>query len=126
VTLYQKVGDDYLPIAESEAKNGLPNGLWLVIVTDGYLDTRELIEPDTAAFVAAAEVARPAMIRAIQEATRARPRDGEPVGKLKRAHEAFMRIAGNQSMWLTQASAWDVAQAGIDAVYAAAKLEVTK
>lgn len=115
MTLYEKRGRRYLPVYDSEAYMGLFNGSWLVIVRDGCKSIRS-ITPDRAAWVAAGEGARDAMVAAIMKASERRPRDEPLRAKEQRAFDAWRAIMGDDTMYLTRDSAQDIARAGIDAV----------
>lgn len=115
MTLYEKRGRRYLPVYDSDAYRGLFNGSWLVVVRDGCKSI-QAITPARAAWVAAAEGARDAMVAAIMRASERRPRDEPLRAKEQRAYEAWRAIMGEDTMYLKRDSAQDIARAGIDAV----------
>lgn len=117
-TLYEKVGRRYVPVHDTEAYRGLPAGDWLVSVRGGLTTVRRLVEPDHAAFLAAARVAEDAMLGALRRASEARPQKGRLTGKEQRAFAAWKEVMGEETMMLTRDSAYDIVQAGIEAVKA--------
>jgi len=114
-TLYEKRGRRYVPVREDSYPDHLPAGSYLLLIRPGMRSITRLIGEDHAGFLAAAHAARDEMARRISEATRPEPTRAVR-GKLRKAWEAYKAIAGDELLMLQVPSAYDLAQAGIDAV----------
>lgn len=127
--LYEKVGRRYVPWGNAWSwdrdADAMKAGTFRLTACAGEGSYRYEydVKPDTAGFVAAAEVARLAMEQAMQSASIGRPVGNGSRAYTKRQREiiekfrADMAEAGGlmPSMW-TVSSARDIVQAGIDAV----------
>lgn len=132
-TLYTKHGRRYRPwghLEENWHRGGDPMqaGTFRLVhcVASGHYRTTHDVTPDTAAFLAAAEIAAVAMEQAMRQRAVALPQLGNKpyTAKQRRLIEQFrqdMAATGAlvPSYW-THASAREIAQAGIDAVREAA------
>lgn len=72
-TLYEKVGRRYIPIKELYSGTAYPDGFHLVYCSPGRMLVRFRINPEYAELTAAAEIARDAMIKAIQDCKSGKP-----------------------------------------------------
>jgi hypothetical protein len=126
--LYEKVGRRYVPWGNAWSwdrdADQMKAGTFRLTFCAGegsYRYTYD-VAPDTAGFVAAAEVARVAMEAAMQAAAVDKP-SGELTMYTKRQREIIERFrtemaaaGGLMPTWWEQGSARSIAQAGIDAV----------
>jgi len=132
-TLYVKKGRRYQPWGHLEKNwhhDPMPIGTFRLVhcFAPGHYRTRSDVTPDTAAFLAAAELAAVAMEEAMRERAKAVPQPSETpnTAEQRRLIEQFrqdMAATGAlvPSYW-THASAREIAQAGIDAVRKAQEL----
>ncbi len=119
-TWYRKVGRRYIAVCEAERYDytTMPNGYTLTYRKDGATHWEYAVKPDSAGFMAAAMASREAMQAAIAAKATYRPSSlvkytKKELGYIKRfKDEMGMRYP---TFW-TQATAFDIAQAGIDAV----------
>jgi hypothetical protein len=116
--LYEKIGRRYHPVRDTAAYDGCGKGYWLVSVDKGCTSVRQCVNPDYAGFLAAASIAHDAMVDAARKASESVPRKRPLTPREQKAFAAYQEIMGEDSMWLQSGSAWDIAQAGIDAVHA--------
>jgi hypothetical protein len=72
-TLYKKVGRRYIPVSDTEAYQGLPNGCWLIKVDHGSVQTRKCIEPANAALEFAALLKTQKIVDYLYQVSQARP-----------------------------------------------------
>lgn len=72
-TLYKKVGRRYIPVSDTEAYEGLPNGCWLIKVDNGSVQTRKCIEPANAALEFAALLKTQKIVDYLHQVSQARP-----------------------------------------------------
>lgn len=131
-TLYVKKGHRYQPWGHLEQdwhRDGdlMPIGAFRLVhcPAPGHYRTTHDVTPDTAAFLAAAEVAAVAMEEAIRESAAHRP--GTTVQMTPQQQEILQRYrremaaaGGSLPIWWQNSSAREIAQAGIDAVREAA------
>lgn len=124
--LFQKIGRRYVPWGNDQqwGSDVMKSGECRITFCAGNGERRFTygVTPDTAGFVAAAEVARVAMEQAMQAAAIGKPR-GQLTMYTKRQREiieqfrADMAAAGGLiPTWWEVSSARDIAQAGVDAV----------
>lgn len=73
MTLYKKEGRRYVPVHDTEAYNGLPNGCWMVKIEDGSTSVREAIQPNMAALKFAALIKSQKICAYLSKASEARP-----------------------------------------------------
>lgn len=126
-TLYVKKGRRYIPwghLEENWHQDPMPAGTFRLVhcVESGHCRTTHDVTPDTAAFLAAAEVAAMAMEEEMRQRAVALPQLGNTpyTAEQRRLIEQFradMAAAGAllPSYW-TSSTAREIAQAGIDAV----------
>lgn len=121
-TLYEKRGHRYYPVAERDAFDAWPQGAHLVVCTPGSQLTRFNVEPDHAALLAAAEVARRVMVEAMSRASRLMPPEGIDQ-RAQRGWEAYCKAYGGVPvpLRLEGVSMTDIVDAGVDALVRAAK-----
>ena len=116
--IYKKVKNRYVEIGryEDEHLSHYPHGVHLVLSMPGSRLTRFQIEPEIAGLLAAAEIARPAMMEAMRNANHYRPSgpQGRPLTKREqKAWAAYKAIAGEESCIILQgASMHDIVDAG--------------
>lgn len=125
--IYRKKGRRYIEVGwhDTEA-HYYPHGAHLVVSKPGGGLTMYGIEPEHAALLAAAQTMREAVIKAIHDADRMRPRataNRRPLTKKEQAGwEAYKAIAGEpQSLYLEGVSLSDAVDAGISALINAVK-----
>ena len=123
-TWYRKVGRRYIAVREAEPHNyiTMPDGYTLTYRKDGATRWEYAVKPDSAGFMAAAMAARVAMEAAI--AAKATYQPSPIVQYTKKELGYIKRFKDEMGMryprcW-TQATAFEIAQAGIDAVRGAA------
>lgn len=122
-TLYKKVQAGarvrYEPVAECDSWNALPAGAHLVIVSPGMRSSRYSIEPAYADVLAAMEMHRSEILRAVQPAFE--PKPAQPLSpKHRAAFEAYKKATGAESLALLTPSANSL----FDAIAAAIKARV--
>jgi len=111
----------YVP--HSEIFDGaIGHGTWLVACGPGSTHWRRLDEqPAVAELLAAAEVARDAMVRAMMDRSRWAPQQRPATAREQRAWAAYCREIGDKGLvCLQSASAHDIVEAGIQALLRAA------
>ena len=72
-TLYKKIGRRYVPVHDSEAYDGLPNGCWLVLIEGGSTRTKKCIQPANAALEFAAILKTQKIVDYLYEVSKAKP-----------------------------------------------------
>lgn len=127
-TLYKKVGRRYIPVHESIDRDYLrvPVGGSILIVSTGPgCHTYQYnVEPDKAAFLAAATLFRDAMVNAIQEAAKSSPsRVSRPYTKkekecIDRFRDEMAKLGSFLPDWWESGSPWKIADAAVKAVEA--------
>lgn len=125
-TLYVKKGRRYVPwgnLGDSHLLDAMQVDEYRLVhcSPDGYTRTFFRIEPDCAAFVAASTIAREAMEKAILEKAKARPSAEGPYSPeqqklIEEFREAMAKTGALVPSYWTVGSAWDIANAGIEAV----------
>lgn len=118
---YRKKGRRYEPVVEAEKHDYITmpaQGFTLTHRKDGVTQWEYAVKPDNAGFVAAAMVARTAMEDAMRQAASYRPSSVRPYTKRQlELIEQFKRDMGlSYPHYWQEASARDIAQAGIDAI----------
>lgn len=73
-TLYEKINDEFIPVAEHISSSSFPQGAHLVIVKPGVTSRVYNIEPETAATQAVIETYMSEISGIIYDAVQARPR----------------------------------------------------
>lgn len=130
-TLYVKQGRRYHPwghLEENWHQDPMPAGTFRLVhcVESGHYRTTHDVTPDTAAFLAAAELAAVAMEEEMRQRAVALPQLGSTpcTAEQRRLIEQFRRDMATTGAlvpaYWTHASAREIAQAGIDAVREAA------
>jgi hypothetical protein len=117
-TFYEKQGRRYVPVLEynSELMDALPEGAHLVMTRPGGQSCRYNIEPALAPMIAAGRTAEDAMVNAIAKATEIQPSTKVLTEKQQAAWQQITEAYGPDRFYLTSNSAYDVAQAGIEAM----------
>lgn len=80
-TLFQKKGNKYVPVNDPWAYDGLREGWWLVKVQSGSTTIRSAVYPAQAELLAAARDEEDELIKIIQEASEAKPKEGVPMSE---------------------------------------------
>ena len=119
---YEKRGRRYKPVHEydSDLLNSMPKGTHLLMVYPGGSSTRYNINPDYATLIAASRVAENAMCDAIRKASEMRPKRKLLTQKQMDAWNNLIEVFGEEARCLDQASARDIAEAGVNALQAEA------
>jgi hypothetical protein len=91
-TLYKKIGRRYVPVSDTEAYEGLPNGCWLVKVAKGSVQTKQSIEPANAALEFAAILKTQKIVDYLFEVSKARPPSVELTKKQKQLFEQIQKL----------------------------------
>ena len=117
-TFYRRQGKRYVPITyyDSELDASWHEGAHLVIVEPNTTIRRFSIDPDFATLIAAASYARDDMANAIHEASKFRPIDQPLSQEQLDAWHQMEKVMGSRLYTLTSASAYDVVDAGIEAM----------
>jgi hypothetical protein len=115
---YEKVGRRYKPVYEYDQilMDSFPKGAHIVMCYPGGQSRRYNIDPNYAAMIAAGRVAEEAMCKAIQTASKLRPRQTPITEGQRRAWKKLAREFGDELATLNISSAHDIAQAGIKAL----------
>ena len=115
---YEKVGRKYLPVAEydNDYLDSFPKGTHLVVCNPGNTSRKFNIDPDYAGLIAASEVARDAMCKAIIKASELRPARTPITPAQERAWKKLAKEFGSELCTLSGASSYDIAEAGIKAL----------
>jgi hypothetical protein len=114
--LYKKEGRKYIMVNDPWAYEGLRDGFHLVQVRPGSVTIREPVYPAKQELLAAIEIAREAMEKALLEANKMRPSEKELTPQEQKAWEAYQEIAGEDSLTLYGLSISDIVDAGIKAL----------
>jgi hypothetical protein len=114
--LYKKEGRKYIRVNDPWAYEGLWDGFHLVWIRPGSVTIREPVYPAKQELLAAIEIAREAMEKALLEANKMRPSEKELTPQEQKAWEAYQEIAGEDSLTLYGLSISDIVDAGIKAL----------
>jgi len=115
---YEKVGRRYKPVAEydNDYLDSFPKGAHLVLVNPGISSRRFRIDPALAPMIAAGHYAEDAICDALRRASEMKPqRTPITTGQLK-AWKKLAKEFGDELCPLMQASARDLAEAGVQAM----------
>lgn len=123
-TLYKKVGRKYVPVSRYMAEDftrKINIGQFILVgssATDSSVTYCYTVTPDTAGFVAASQIARGAMTKALVEQMRQRPMKPQPFTKAQRKaiDECAQKIGMDFPAWWSSSSVSDIVDAGIKAV----------
>ena len=117
-TFYKKVGRRYVPVSEydSELFNSMGKGSHLVMCYPGGHSTRYNVNPNHAALIAASRVAEDAMSTALLRAGEIRPKTKALTTEQREAWEHLIQVFGEDARIIEQASAREIAEAGIQAL----------
>ena len=115
---YEKRGRRYVPVAEynEDWMNSIPRGTHLIMSYPGGESRRYNINPDYAAMIAAGRVAQEAMCDALRNASEIRPVSRSLTPEQMAAWQHLIEVFGEDARVLEQASAREVAEAGIEAL----------
>jgi len=120
-TLYKKVGRRYEPVAEYDVRfDSFREGCHLIICWPGSRLVRMDIEPDAARLLAAAEVAKEAMVKVMMEAAKVRP-SRVPLTKKQKAAWDALNEAMKADVGMVRPPIVDIVDAGVKALVEAAK-----
>lgn len=117
-TFYRRQGKRYVPVSHYDSKldDSWHEGVHLVIVEPNTSIYKYNIDPDFAAVIAAASHARDAMANVIHEAGKFRPIDELLTQEQLDAWHQMEKVMGSKLYTLQSASAYDVVDAGIEAL----------
>lgn len=118
---YEKVGRRYRPVSEydNDLLDSFSKGSHLVMVYPGGTTRHFNIDPNYAALIAAARVARQPMHEAINEAAkmhREKYNNTVLTNEQLAAWEHFVKAMGERGRYVHYNSVYDIAQAGITAI----------
>lgn len=120
---YKKVGRRYVPVYEYDQQlmDAFPKGNHLVMCYVGGQSRVYNIDPNYAAMIAAARVARDPMHEAIHEAAKMRYADDSKQNKALTPEQAdtwrkFEKAMGEEGSYIRYASVHDIADAGLKAL----------
>jgi hypothetical protein len=115
---YEKIGRRYRPVAEYDRNliDAMPNGTHLVMCYPGGQSTRYDIDPAHAPMIAAGRAAEFAMTDAIRRTGEIRPRTRTLTTEQREAWEHLIQVFGDDARIIEQASAREIAEAGIQAL----------
>jgi hypothetical protein len=109
-TLYEKIGRRYVPVHDSAACDGLPNGAWVVTVEGGRRTASRQIDVGRGIeAIAAIPDLTEMMVPLLREYSATRP--ARPLTtKEKRAWKAYTDVMGEDStLMMERGSAWEIA-----------------
>lgn len=117
-TFYRRQGRKYVPVTyyDSDLDNSWHEGVHLVIVEPNTTIRRFNIDPDFATTIAAASYARDAMASAVFEASKFRSAEEPLTQEQLDAWYQMEKVMGSRLHTLTSVSAYDVVDAGIEAM----------
>ena len=115
---YEKVGRKYVPVAEydNEYLGSFSKGAHLVMCVPGGQSRRHNIDPNYAALIAAGIVAREEISRAIHRASELKPQHKPITEGQRKAWNKLAKEFGTERFALQHSSAWDLAEAGMNAM----------
>ena len=115
---YEKIGNKYVPVAEydSDLLDSFRKGTHIVMSYPGGQSRRYNIDPDYAGLIAASRVAEDAMTKAMRMASELKPPQTPITPAQQRAWKKLAKEFGNDICTLQGASAYDIVQAGINAL----------
>lgn len=118
MTLYEKVGRRYKPVADTLAYEGLSAGLWLVVVKPGMKSIRRLLDPEYPEIEAALYEYHECVVEALRQAHEAEPETRPLTPTEQRAWQAYSKILKGdaQRMRLVRKSMSDIADAAAEAL----------
>ena len=121
MTLYEKVGRNYVPVQEEVWPNTWPKGWYLVHVHPGGSMMRLCVKPDYPSLLSAAETARDAMAQAIADAGKETPPKRKMTRRERKAYKAYAAVMGEEEpiIMFHGACPADIADAGVRALMAA-------
>lgn len=124
---YEKVGRKYVPVAEYDGDfmDSYTHGTHLLMVYPGGASRRYNIDPDYAPMIAAGRVAQDAICRAISKASEMRPQKTPLTEGQRRAWRKLAKEFGDELCTLNGTSAYDSAEAGVQAMMAEAEKLMT-
>jgi hypothetical protein len=119
---YVKQGRRYVPVAEydNDLMDSFHKGNHLVMVYPGGTSRRFNIDPNYAAMIAAGKVAEDAICRAISKASELRPKNTPITEAQQKAWKKFSKEMGDELCTLYGLSAYDCAEAAVNAMQAEA------
>ena len=111
-TLYEKIGRRYHPVRDTDAYEGLPNGAYLVVISNGSRSTLRVVDLDAGLEALATVPQLTEWIAAeLVEASRSQPRSRPATEKENRAWQAYCDVLGDDAtLTMTRDSAWGVAR----------------
>ena len=115
---YEKKGRRYVPVSEydSEYLDSFSKGTHIVMCYPGGQSRRYNIDPNYAAMIAAGRVAEDAMCRAIHRTSELKPQHKPITEGQRKAWNKLAKEFGTERFALQHSSAWDLAEAGMNAM----------
>lgn len=111
MTLYEKRGRRYVPVAEEVAYDAFPEGAHLVVVQPGLRSTIFRINPDEAAIRAACRVIEDEVKTAITNGLAMRPRNNRSLSPAQmKAWRAFEKAMGDERFIVEFPSVAEIAE----------------
>ena len=122
-TFYRRQGRRYVPVTyyDSALDSSWYEGAHLVIAEPNTTIRKYDIDPDFATVIAAASYARDAIANAVLEASKFRPSEEPLTQEQLDAWHQMEKVMGSRLYTLQSASAYDIADAGIEAMTNRAK-----
>jgi len=115
--VYQKVGKRYKEVGKWVEFDCLPHGAHLVVVNPGLKSTLFNVDVDKAGFLAAAKIAKEAMLKAMMDASDLRPKEQTAeITQEQRDLLDKLKSTGFMTEWWIRNSLNDIVDAGIKAV----------
>lgn len=117
MTLYEKIGEEYVPVRDTEAFDGLSNGCHLVVIERGCTSSKRTVEPSTSSVQLAYFLVQRKIENIIAKACEARPKSTPLTKKEQRAIKAYYDIMGKEKMLMfTWPSIHDIAEQITDSI----------
>jgi len=122
-TFYKRVGRRYVEVLEydTELIDSYPQGAHLVVCKPGGVSRKYNVDPNYAGLIAAGEIAQDVMCNAMVKASELKPNTAPLTLGQKKAWDNLVKEFGDQGRTLHGASAYEIVQAGLQALYAEAQ-----
>ena len=122
--LYERVGRRFVPVHEWRHYEVYQDGAWLTIVDpERHTTTVRPVDPAFVDVEAALYEVEDAMVTAMMESAKLKPRTRDATAKEKKAYAAYCKIMGPEvALQLEGKSFWDIAQAGLERIREIIKL----
>ena len=118
--LYEKHGRRYVPVQDTEAMNGLPNGDWLILIRDGLTSVRRVVDTRLGLeTLAALEHLTDWLTEEISQQSRMEPENRRLTDQERRAWEAYCAVMGpDATLRMVAPSTRDIAERAVAQVRA--------